>query len=565
MQRMMKAETTFTPAPTASGQNGPQPPVEGAKSRSLWILWLVIVCVLGGIAALVVYRLRTNQTSTTGRRGAAGAAIPVDAVAAERGDLPIFIDGLLGTVTSLQTVTIHTRVDGQLVKVAFVEGEIVHQGDLLAQIDPNPFKAQLEVAQGQLAKDQASLADAQLDLNRFKQAPLAYTQQQIDTQQALVEQDAGIAKSDQGAVDNAKVNLDYCTITSPVTGRIGLRLVDEGNIVNTTDATGLAVLTQLQPITVAFSVQQDVIPDVVTHSDRIPPLESTALDGDKVLATGKLASIDSQVDVTTGMVKLKAMFDNKNNELFPNQLLTIRLKVNTLRNAVLVPSEAVQTGPDFSFVYVIKSDNTVEVRKIKPGQDEIVNGQDLTAINDGLSPKELVVTNGVDKLQAGSKVDPTVQKMTGPTTRSSTTHRPGTCAGPSPAIRISRTPRGTANEPVQAIHTAACSHIPAYDRHPAGRHRRLSTTLRVRLAGGGLPDDRGRDVLSGRRTGRDGLIGDRAAGTPIRPGAGPEPDDLHQQRGKLADHAAIFVGSEHRHRRAGSSSRHQRRDQLFAG
>ncbi len=425
MQRMMKAETTFTPAPTASGQNGPQPPVEGAKSRSLWILWLVIVCVLGGIAALVVYRLRTNQTSTTGRRGAAGAAIPVDAVAAERGDLPIFIDGLLGTVTSLQTVTIHTRVDGQLVKVAFVEGEIVHQGDLLAQIDPNPFKAQLEVAQGQLAKDQASLADAQLDLNRFKQAPLAYTQQQIDTQQALVEQDAGIAKSDQGAVDNAKVNLDYCTITSPVTGRIGLRLVDEGNIVNTTDATGLAVLTQLQPITVAFSVQQDVIPDVVTHSDRIPPLESTALDGDKVLATGKLASIDSQVDVTTGMVKLKAMFDNKNNELFPNQLLTIRLKVNTLRNAVLVPSEAVQTGPDFSFVYVIKSDNTVEVRKIKPGQDEIVNGQDLTAINDGLSPKELVVTNGVDKLQAGSKVDPTVQKMTGPTTRSSTTRPAG--------------------------------------------------------------------------------------------------------------------------------------------
>jgi multidrug efflux system membrane fusion protein len=264
-----------------------------------------------------------------------------------------------------------------------------------------------------------------LDLNRFRQAPLAYTQQQIDTQQALVEQDAGIVKSDQGSVDSAKVNLDYCTITSPVTGRIGLRLVDEGNIVNTTDTTGLAVITQLQPITVAFSFQQDAIPDVITHSEKIPPLETTALDGDRVLATGKLISIDSQVDITTGMVKLKALFDNKNNELFPNQLLTIRLKVNTLRNAVLVPSEAVQTGPDFSFVYVVKSDNTVEVRKIKPGQDELVNGQDLTAIDDGLSPKELVVTNGVDKLQAGSKVDPTVQKMTGPATRSTTTRPSG--------------------------------------------------------------------------------------------------------------------------------------------
>jgi multidrug efflux system membrane fusion protein len=422
---MMKAETTFTPAPTGSGQNAPQPPVEGGKSRSLWLLWLVVVCVLGGIALLVIYRLKTNQPAAAGRRAAAGSAIPVDVAAVERGDLPIYIDGLLGTVTSLQAVTINTRVDGQLVKVAFVEGQIVHQGDLLAEIDPNPFKAQLEVAQGQLAKDQASLKDAQLDLNRFRQAPLAYTQQQIDTQQALVEQDAGIVKSDQGSVDSAKVNLDYCTITSPVTGRIGLRLVDEGNIVNTTDTTGLAVITQLQPITVAFSFQQDAIPDVITHSEKIPPLETTALDGDRVLATGKLISIDSQVDITTGMVKLKALFDNKNNELFPNQLLTIRLKVNTLRNAVLVPSEAVQTGPDFSFVYVVKSDNTVEVRKIKPGQDELVNGQDLTAIDDGLSPKELVVTNGVDKLQAGSKVDPTVQKMTGPATRSTTTRPSG--------------------------------------------------------------------------------------------------------------------------------------------
>jgi len=419
----MKAETTVTPMP--SSQNGPQPPTEGAKPRSFWMLWLIVVCVLAAIAALVIFRLRTSQSAASGSRAGAGAAIPVDAAVAERGDLPIYVDGLLGTVTSLQAVTIHTRVAGQLVKVAFVEGQIVRQGALLAQIDPNPYKAQLEVAQGQLIKDQASLKDAQLDLNRYKQAPLAYTQQQIDTQQALVDQDIGVVKSDQGAVDNAKVNLDYCTITSPVTGRIGLRLVDEGNIVNPTDTTGLAVITQLQPITVEFSIQQDAIPDVVTHSDRIPPLETTAMDGDRTLATGKLASIDSQVDITTGMVKLKALFDNEDNELFPNQLVTIRLKVKTLKKVVLVASEAVQTGPDYSFVYVVKPDKTVEIRKITPGQDEVVDGQDLTAIDSGLSAKELVVTNGVDKLQAGSKVDPTLQSTTRPSTRSSTTRPVG--------------------------------------------------------------------------------------------------------------------------------------------
>jgi multidrug efflux system membrane fusion protein len=351
-------------------------------------------------------------------------AIPVDVAPAYRGELPIYENALLGTVTSLQTVTVHTRVDGQLVKVAFVEGQIVHEGDLLAQIDPNPYKAQLEEAAGQLARDQALLKDSQLDLNRYKQAPLAYTSQQIDTQQALVDQNMGIVKSDQGTVDNAKVNLDYCTIKSPVTGRVGLRQVDEGNIVNTTDASGLAVITQLQPITVVFPILQDLIPDVIT-ADKVPPLEVTALDGDRVLETGKLQSIDSQVDITTGMVKLKALFDNKNDELFPNQLVTVRLLLKTLRHVVLVPSEAVQTGPDFTFVYVVKPDNTVEVLKITPGPDALVSGQDLTAISDGLSPKELVVTNGVDKLQAGSKVEPTVPSTNRPTTRSTTTRPSG--------------------------------------------------------------------------------------------------------------------------------------------
>jgi len=425
MQRMMKADSTISPAPVQPDSYGTHPTRHPLKARSLWILWLLIVCALAGIGALVIYRLHSSQAATASRKAlAGGGAIPVDVVAVQQRDLPIYQEGLLGTVTSLQTVTINTRVDGQLIKVAFVEGQIVKQGDLLVEIDPNPYKAQLEIAQGALVRDQALLSDAQVDLKRYQAAPLAYTQQQIDTQSALVQQDIGIVKSDQGSVDSAKVNLDYCTITSPVTGRIGLRLVDEGNIVNTTDTTGLVVITQLQPITVEFSIPQDVIPDVLSHPQKIPPLETTALNGDQVLATGKLASIDSQVDTTTGMVKLKALFDNSDFELFPNQLISIRLKTSTLKDAVVVPTEAVQTGPDFSFVYVVKPDKTVEIRHITSGPNELVNGDDLTAITQGLSPNEIVVVNGVDKLEDGSKVDATMRAATTrPTTRMATTRR----------------------------------------------------------------------------------------------------------------------------------------------
>jgi multidrug efflux system membrane fusion protein len=379
-----------------------------------------------GLGCFIVIRVRAGSNAASRRDLTNGKGIPVDAATVQRGDLPIYVDGLLGTVTPLQTVTVHTRIDGELIKVAFEEGQIVHQGDLLAQIDPNPYKASLEQAQGQLAKDQASLKDAQLDLGRFKQAPDAYTVQQIDTQNALVEQDNGIVRSDQGAVDSAQVNLDYATIKSPVTGRIGLRLVDQGNIVHATDTTGLAVITQLQPITVVFPIQQDAIPDVVSRSESVPPLKTVAMYQDQVLAIGKLIAVDSAVSSATGTVNLKSQFDNSKYELFPGVQLKVRLLVKTMKNVVLVPSEAVQTGPDFSFVYVAKSDNTVEIRKIQPGADQEVDGQDMMAISDGLSPGELVVTNGVDKLDAGTKVVVTRigTSTTRPTTRFSTT-RPG--------------------------------------------------------------------------------------------------------------------------------------------
>lgn len=392
------------------------------KRRSLWFIWLIVLCILAAIICLIVVRVHSSESAVSNRRGGAGPkGIPVDAAMSWRGDLPVYVDGLLGTVTPLQMVTVHTRVNGELIKVAFEEGQIVKQGDLLVQIDPNPYKAALEQAQGQLAKDQATLANDQLNLKRYKDAPDAYTQQQIDTQQAMVDLDKGIITSDQGAVYAAQVNLNYCTITSPVTGRIGLRLVDQGNIVQSTDTTGLAVITQLQPITILFPIQQKNIPDVLSHSDKVPPLKTVALLQDQVLATGKLIAVDSLVSNVTGTVNLKSQFDNTENELFPGVQLTVRLLVKTLKNVVLVPSEAVQTGPQFSFVYVVKSDSTVEIRKIKHGVDQVVDNQDLYEIDQGLSPGELVVTNGVDKLEAGTKVDATQVATTRPTTRGSTT------------------------------------------------------------------------------------------------------------------------------------------------
>jgi multidrug efflux system membrane fusion protein len=395
------------------------------RRGSLWILWLVVVLVLGGVAALVWYRLHTAQ-ATTGRMGRGlNDSIPVDAVPARYGSLPISKAGLLGTVTPIQTVTVRSRVDGELMKIGFTEGRVVKQGDFLAEIDPGPFKAALLTAQGQLARDQASLENAKLDLNRFKQAPDAYTQQQIDTQQALVDQNAGIVKADQGAVDSATVNLNYCTITSPVTGLVGIRQVDVGNIVHAADTNGIVVVTQLQPITVVFSVPQNIIPDVM-HSGQVPPLQATAFNGDQELGTGKVVAVDSQVDVTNGMVKLRAQFDNADLSLFPNMLVNVKLLINTLRHVVVIPSEAIQTGPDFSFVYVAKSDNTVEIRKIQydEGNSAVINDQDITAVNSGLAAGEVVVTNGVDKLQAGTKVDVTRGGTTRPTTRSATS-RPG--------------------------------------------------------------------------------------------------------------------------------------------
>lgn len=383
--------------------------------KSRWWLWLLIA----GFIALGVWYFRGSRTTSeaanssapaaAGRgRGGAGAGnfvVPVVVATAQHGDLPVYFNGL-GTVTAFNTVTVHSRVDGQLVNVAFREGQFVHEGDLLVQIDPRPFQVQLEQAEGQLAKDQASRKDAQVNFERYQELfqENVIPKQQLDTQGALVGQFDGAIKSDQSQIDNAKLQLVYCRITAPISGRVGLRLVDPGNIVHAADTNGIVVITQLQPIAVLFSLPQDQLPQVNAKLRGGVQLSVDAYDRDDTqkIATGKLLTIDNQIDTTTGTYKLKSVFDNRDNALFPNQFVNVHLLVDTMHNLTIVPAPAIQRGPQGTYVYAVGADNTVKIRTVTVA----LTTPNTVGLSGGIDAGDVVVIDGQDKLQDGSKVAP---------------------------------------------------------------------------------------------------------------------------------------------------------------
>jgi membrane fusion protein, multidrug efflux system len=330
-------------------------------------------------------------------------AISVSVAKAETRDVPVYLQGL-GSVEAFNTVVVKSRIDGQLVEIHFTEGQEVNKGDLLAVIDPRPYEVALHQAEATLFKDQSALTDAKLNYQRFqdlyKQGIIP--QQQFDTQKSLMDQLEGAVRADQANIDNVKLNLVYTRITAPVSGRVGLRQVDIGNMVHASDPNGLLVITQLHPIAVVFTLPEDNLPSVSQHMHRsVLETDAYSRDDQTKLATGKLLTIDNQIDPSTGTGKLKAIFDNTERALWPNQFVNVHLLLEVRKNALVVPAAAIQRGPQGTYVFTVKPDKTAEMRKVAVG---LTQGN-ITELASGLQPGELVVTDGQDKLQPGNKVE----------------------------------------------------------------------------------------------------------------------------------------------------------------
>ncbi len=370
------------------------------RSRHWFVLILVALVVAGGYA----YWIRAEEPANNQAKRGQAPRVPIVAMPAVQGDIGIYITGL-GTVTPLHTVTVRSRVDGQLMRVLFQEGQTVTAGTLLAEIDPRPFEAALTQVEGQMARDKALLENAKLDLQRYKvlMSQDSIAKQQLDTQEALVRQYEGAVKLDQGQIDNAKLQLVYSRVTAPISGRIGLRLVDPGNMIHATDTNGLAVITQEQPIAVVFPIPEDSLSPVLRKFKAGEKLLVEAFDREqkKKLATGHLLTIDNQIDPNTGTVRLKAVFSNKDSELFPNQFVNARLLLETKRGTTVIPTAAVQRSPQGTFVFVLKPDQTVAMRTVKLGPAE----GDNVAIEDGMSPGDQAVVEGAERLRDGSRVE----------------------------------------------------------------------------------------------------------------------------------------------------------------
>jgi membrane fusion protein, multidrug efflux system len=381
--------------------------------KKTWVVLLLIV--LAGAAAGYWYFYASEAPSTTattvpkaakGKAGRGGfdpnRPTPVSAEAARTGDVSIYLSGL-GTVTPLRSVTVRSRVEGELLRVAFREGQSVKEGDLLAEIDPRPFRVQLMQAEGQLARNQALLANARMDLERyemlFRQDSIA--RQEVDTQASLVRQYEGAIKADQSQVANARLQLDYARIHAPISGRLGLRLVDPGNVVRPGDANGIVVITQLQPVAVVFSIPQDQLPQVLKKRGEKLPVEAWDRENRQRIASGTFMTVDNQIDPATGTIKVKAEFPNDDGTLFPNQFVNARMLVETRRGAVLIPAAALQRGSQGQFVYVVKDDGTVSVRPVRLGPAEGTR----VAVEAGLAAGERVVVDGLDRLREGARVE----------------------------------------------------------------------------------------------------------------------------------------------------------------
>jgi len=416
--------TTPTPQTDQSSQSRPALPSQRQGGFQRGWLWLAAVLVLALAAYLIWGRshqsgdaaaVKTGQAGAAangggkgGRRGGPGGPsgpLPVGVAVAKTGDIRIYLSGL-GSVTPEATATVKSRVNGQLMKLHFKEGQVVKAGDLLAELDPRPYQVAVTQAEGQLIRDTALLKAAQIDLQRYRTllAQDSIASQQVDTQAALVKQYEGTVRSDQGALDSARLQLTYSRVTAPIGGRIGLRQVDLGNIVQSSDTNGIAVITQLQPITSVFSIPEDNIPSVMKQIQAGKTLTTDVWDRDQKnkLDSGALLTIDNQVDSTTGTVKLKAEFPNAGYALFPSQFVNVRMLLDTRRDATVIPNAAIQRGSSGNFVYVVKADHTVTIRLVTAGP---VEGES-TAIDKGIAVGETVVVDGIDKLKEGAKVEP---------------------------------------------------------------------------------------------------------------------------------------------------------------
>ena len=400
----MSNETPQIAAPEHPQKLLPLPPEKPRKSRR-WPYFVVLAII---VAAAVAYWWHGQDTKAAAAAKAAKKAppaIPVVAAQAQKGNIGVYVTGL-GAITPLATVTVKSRVDGQLMSVHFKEGDLVKQGETLIEIDPRPYQAVVKQTEGQLIRDQALLANAKVDQARYETllSQNAIPEQQLATQKALVIQDEGTVENDQGLLDAAKLNVTYCTITSPITGVVGLRLVDPGNIVHATDSNGMIVITQIQPISVIFTVSEDQMAPILQklHAGQKLPVDAWDRQLKNKIASGTLSTVDNEIDPTTGTLKLRALFNNENRALFPNQFVNARLLQQEKTGVTLLPTAAIQRNTNATYVYLIKPDNTVTVRNITVGTSE----GDQSEIASGLVPGDKVVMTGVDKLQEGSKVLP---------------------------------------------------------------------------------------------------------------------------------------------------------------